>query len=294
MNEKPTKSDRGLSKSMAILSVLLHLLALAAIMVFSSMAAKTPEKQELKVSGIKLAPALEIPRPKAEQLRPINEETHLDELFENMAQRVPKLEPGKKEPRRIKTAALPKNEKKKIKPVAKRKPKKSKDQTKAKPKPKKKTPKPEEKPRKEAGERPEFDPQKHLAQRLEQLRQRVTTRNEQTADAWEKDAAAGSVTVDPETIEWFRKTRERINKRWTVIERDSMEAGTTVIGVRLGRDGALISASIEAGSGDEGLDLSALRAVRLAAPFPQLPERLRKKIEESGGLALRFSPSGVM
>ncbi len=292
------------------LSVGLHLIFLGTIMVVSKTTPKKPEIKEIKVPNVRLASAPIAPKP--EKLNKPKEAPDLDELFKNMSKNTRPREPKLQEPKTVRTASVQKDKNKKVEIKSQRKPKKSNPNLKEKSnKPKKNKAKEnrvkkdkakKNKPKEDAAkrhkaknkEKPKIDPEMRLAKRLKELREKVEERRKKQDPAWENRATAGAGQIDQETIAWFREVRNRINSNWSVMDESVSVNRSTIVGVKLSRDGALISANIDSASGAKILDNSALRAVFQAAPFPELPEKLRKKIESSGGLALRFSPSGVM
>lgn len=285
---------------MAGLSVLLHVFFLGTIMVVSTATPKKPEIKEIKVPNIRLASAPVAL--KTEKLNKPKKEPDLDKLFKNMANNRPRPAPMLKVPETAKTGSLEKDKNRKVKIKPTKKPKKPGTTPKDKSSKPKKNKLKRDKPKKDNSkiqrakikEKPKIDPEKLLAKRLKELREKVDERKKQQDQAWENRATAGAAQMDQETVAWFREVRNRINSNWSVIDENLSGHRTTIVGVTMSANGALISATIDSPSGDKALDNSALRAVFQAAPFPELPEKLRKKIESSGGLALRFSPQGVM
>jgi protein TonB len=137
-----------------------------------------------------------------------------------------------------------------------------------------------------------------VEKRVSELRREVERRKRSS----EQDPARASVgapagasrgQADPELVAWLSQVRSRINANWSLLQDVRDKSFATVIGVRIADDGALIRANVEKGSGDEIFDTSALRAVHQASPLPAPPPEVRKRIADSGGLALRFTPSGM-
>jgi colicin import membrane protein len=87
--------------------------------------------------------------------------------------------------------------------------------------------------------------------------------------------------------------RSRVNLHWSVFAEDQPVRRVTIIAVKIADDGELIDARVDESSGNQTFDLSAMRAVRQAAPFPSVPRMLREEIRKRGGLALRFTPGGM-
>ena len=92
---------------------------------------------------------------------------------------------------------------------------------------------------------------------------------------------------------WFEDVRKQVNSHWSVFQDNRSVRGITTIGVKIADTGRLLDATVDKSSGDPMLDRSALRAVFQAAPFPRVPAQLQEEIKKAGGLALRFTPSGI-
>jgi TonB family protein len=86
--------------------------------------------------------------------------------------------------------------------------------------------------------------------------------------------------------------KSRINSQWFLTGDDPRKNKETIIGIQISDNGSLIKASVDKSSGDKVFDNSAMRAIHQAAPFPPLPSEV-KKIQESRGLGLRFTPRGM-
>ncbi len=151
----------------------------------------------------------------------------------------------------------------------------------------------------------EHDPEAFIRNRVAAIRKQVESKNVKralsdgsgVADANKLPEAQGTrsdgVLMDEEALKWFHAVRSRVNSNWSVFGRHERGERITVIAVRVGDDGGLLNASIYKSSSDRVFDLSAMRAVHQAAPFPAIPPTLKDKIRNAGGLALRFTPAGV-
>ena len=72
---------------------------------------------------------------------------------------------------------------------------------------------------------------------------------------------------------WGGQIQREVSRRATK-PRAIRRAGKTLVDITVSRDGALVSASLRHGSGSDGLDKAALKAIRAAAPFPPAPAEL--------------------
>ena len=106
--------------------------------------------------------------------------------------------------------------------------------------------------------------------------------------------AGGNVSAaDEELMRWMDTVRNRINSRWSLLGDQRDLRRVTIVGVRIADDGTLTDAAVDKSSGDEVFDQSAMRAVFQSSPFPTVPPHVRELIRREGGLALRFTPSGI-
>jgi len=85
-------------------------------------------------------------------------------------------------------------------------------------------------------------------------------------------------TPDPRYQDYFMKVRERIRANW-VYPREAGDRGVEgqlLIEFHIGKDGRLEYIELVAGSGTLVLDQAALNAVKLAQPFPPVPDAISK------------------
>lgn len=166
-------------------------------------------------------------------------------------------------------------------------------------------PEPERKAAKKQEEKPtkkQEDPAELVEKRLAALKKDVEGKKKTFSSAasqgkpeTEARPGGGGTTgtgVDPELVRWMRQVRGKINAHWAVIGQGTTRR-VTVIGVKISDDGGLVDTTVDETSGDTAFDRSALRAVHQAAPFPRVPPAVQEKIRQAGGLALRFTPSGI-
>jgi TonB family protein len=103
----------------------------------------------------------------------------------------------------------------------------------------------------------------------------------------EESVSAGSIsleTPDPRYGPYFQRITRAIDSFWDeplLREKDPRE-GSLVVEFTLGRAGELLAVSVASSSGVRGMDLAAVRAVKMAAPFEKFPSAI-----EAGELSIR-------
>ncbi len=93
-------------------------------------------------------------------------------------------------------------------------------------------------------------------------------------------------TQDPKYVDYFGKLRERIKSKW-IYPREAGErsiGGQLLIEFHIAKDGHLQLLELRRSSGVEILDEYAMNAVRLAQPFPPVPDTLAKQVLAVNGL----------
>ena len=144
--------------------------------------------------------------------------------------------------------------------------------------------------------KPKEDPNAYVQRRIAELRERLGAEKPagvRSAASESRGPQQGNGEVNQELGRWLADVRNRVNSHWSVFSEDRPVTRVTIIGVKIADDGELIDARVDASSGNQTFDLSAMRAVRQAAPFPSVPRMLREEIQKRGGLALRFAPGGM-
>ncbi len=158
------------------------------------------------------------------------------------------------------------------------------------------TPKPKETAKKpKESEKKKEDPSAFLEKRLAGLRESVEKRKAESPKnqaANSSGSGAGRGAADRELNRWFKEVKDRINAHWSIMG-ESGDSIFTLISIQLTDSGALTKAVVDAPSGDKSFDLSAMRAVMQASPFPPMPVEVKDRVQKSGGLALRFTPKGL-
>jgi periplasmic protein TonB len=87
-------------------------------------------------------------------------------------------------------------------------------------------------------------------------------------------------TPDPKYQDYFRILRERIQAKWTYPREagDRGIGGALLIEFHIAKDGRLAYLEIRRSSGVEILDEYAVNAIKLAQPFPPVPDNLAKQV----------------
>lgn len=95
--------------------------------------------------------------------------------------------------------------------------------------------------------------------------------------------------VNAQTNEYIEAVWSRVKQNWTIPQSLLPDKNiTTIVDVRIARNGALQYAGFEKRSGNHYFDDSALRAVKKSSPFPPLPYWIRDNSIEIG---IRFHSS---
>jgi len=100
-------------------------------------------------------------------------------------------------------------------------------------------------------------------------------------------------TPEPRYQDYFNKVRERIKSKW-VYPREAGERnieGELLIEFHIAKDGHLEFIALRQTSGTRVLDDAALTAVKLAQPFPPIPDGLAKETLSING-AFRYQIVG--
>lgn len=87
-------------------------------------------------------------------------------------------------------------------------------------------------------------------------------------------------TPDPNYRDYMQKVRQRIYANWR-FPREALDRemhGKLMIEFHIGKDGQLLKVEMLESSGEHVLDISALKAVKLAELYPPLPEAMRRDV----------------
>jgi TonB family protein len=87
-------------------------------------------------------------------------------------------------------------------------------------------------------------------------------------------------TPDPKYQDYFKILRERIQSKWTYPREagDRGIGGSLLIEFHIAKDGRLAYLELRRSSGVEVLDEYAVNAIKLAQPFPPVPDNLAKQV----------------
>jgi TonB family protein len=290
----------SVSPWMILSSVALHLVFFAAAVVLCGTLVKptkllNPGETVTKVTIMDSVPGPDILEKPALAAAPKPVEPVIEEA--PSVEEAPKVSEATQETIKPKAVELPKTVElsevvKQKKPKTKREPKKIEDPPKTlavKP-PKDKQPK--EKPPKK-----KEDTAAILAQRLEDLKERVKQKEAAAAQAKSPDTAGSgragrSGTSEDNFDRWILEVKNRINDNWSILA-DTRDTAVTKISLQIEDNGAVKKAVVDEGSGDKSFDLSAMRAIMQASPFPPMPADVRDKINKAGKFGMRFTIKGA-
>lgn len=93
-------------------------------------------------------------------------------------------------------------------------------------------------------------------------------------------------TAEPKYQDYFNKVREKIRANW-IYPREAGDRGIQgelLLEFHIAKDGRLDFIELRTSSGAEILDRFAMNAVRLAQPFPPVPDEITKKVLAINGL----------
>lgn len=101
--------------------------------------------------------------------------------------------------------------------------------------------------------------------------------------------------TDPVLVAYYTLLKKKINDEWVTTPKQLADGQTpkTQINVMIDSEGKIITAEYELKSGDESFDLSAMRAIEAAAPYPSPPEQIKDEALTEGFL-IEFNPKTVV
>ncbi len=101
--------------------------------------------------------------------------------------------------------------------------------------------------------------------------------------------------TDPVLVAYYTLLKKKINDEWITTPKQLADgqAPKTQITVMIDAEGKLISAAYDLKSGDESFDLSAMRAIERASPYPIPPEQIKDEALTEGFL-IEFNPKSVV
>ncbi len=97
--------------------------------------------------------------------------------------------------------------------------------------------------------------------------------------------------TDPALVAYYEAVKKKINDEWITTPKETTgdQALKTQIVVQIDGQGNMISAEYQTKSGDDAFDLSTMRAIQRAAPFPPPPDTIRAEALSEGFL-IEFNP----
>jgi len=101
---------------------------------------------------------------------------------------------------------------------------------------------------------------------------------EQPAVAANAPDSVSLATTDPKYQDYFSQIRQQIMRKWTYPQDVSNKGieGEVVVDFEIAKSGDLVDAKQRESSGEVALDDHAMQAIRLAAPFPPVPDAVSK------------------
>lgn len=97
---------------------------------------------------------------------------------------------------------------------------------------------------------------------------------------------SAGIQKDPEFLLYYETIRKRIKDAWSFPGANN-DLSTEVL-FAIGQNGELTGVKVLESSRDAAFDLSVVRAIRRAAPFPPPPEKYRSQFEQ--GVEAEFKP----
>jgi len=92
-----------------------------------------------------------------------------------------------------------------------------------------------------------------------------------------------------EMAQYHVKVRERVEEAWRIPKEIFSEKGlSTMVSIRIDKEGNVIRINIDKKSGREAYDESVIRAIRDAQPLPRIPEELKT---DTVDLGFNFRPA---
>lgn len=100
--------------------------------------------------------------------------------------------------------------------------------------------------------------------------------------------------TNPVLAAYYQAIKRKINEQWITTPKQLGEGQNpkAQITLLISAEGAVISTSFDQKSGDESFDLSAMRAIERAAPFPPPPEEIKGEALTEGFL-IEFNPRNI-
>ena len=120
---------------------------------------------------------------------------------------------------------------------------------------------------------------------IEEIRKKLNSEMNSTSPSSQEDNAESNAKLDA----YYNLIWSRIKGKWMlpqgILARENVEA---IIQAKILKNGAVTDMSFEKRSGNRYFDESAMKAIRMASPFPPLPDSVR---DSSIDLGIRFHSS---
>jgi len=120
---------------------------------------------------------------------------------------------------------------------------------------------------------------------IEEIRKKLNSEMNSTSPSSQEDNAESNAKLDA----YYNLIWSRIKGKWMlpqgILARENVEA---IIQAKILKNGAVTDMSFEKRSGNRYFDESAMKAIRMASPFPPLPDSIR---DSSIDLGIRFHSS---
>ena len=100
-------------------------------------------------------------------------------------------------------------------------------------------------------------------------------------------AGAPKASLEAKYPAYYGLIRDKVQENWIYPEGLKDNRISVIVSIKIARTGRLLDVSVEKSSGDAAFDISLLKAVKKAAPFPPLPVDMEGSFLETG---LRFCP----
>ncbi len=125
---------------------------------------------------------------------------------------------------------------------------------------------------------------KKIKEEIEEIRNDIYRGELKVVNRGGTPVAADPRIVDVKFKAYYRSIRERISSEWALpVELIGKKQDyTTIIGIKIDRDGNILHTEIEESSGNIVFDRSVLKAIEKSNPLPPLPEEFTDKVLDIG------------
>ncbi len=125
---------------------------------------------------------------------------------------------------------------------------------------------------------------KKIKEEIEEIRNEIYRGDLKVVNRGGTPVAADPRIADFKFKAYYRSIRERISSEWALpVELIGKKQDyTTIIGIKIDRDGNILHTEIEESSGNIVFDRSVLKAIEKSNPLPPLPEEFADKVLDIG------------